>query len=144
MRRAVLLRFLAGLLPLFTGMSGVVNGPSELTASLTPLQRLTSYGVLAYGISGLLLGMLVLSGLRPKIAESRRRHRATLAVGNAWGLALVLTGTIAPVAFGGRSWLVAVAAFAVTLLVVAGALWLVRAAERTREQFVAPSSSAAD
>lgn len=130
MRRAIVLRVLAGLLPLVTGISGVLNGPMELALSLTPLQRLTTYGVLAYGISGLVLGMLVLSGLRPRIGASRRRRRAALALGNTWGLAVVLTGTIAPVAFGGTSWLVGLAAFAATALVVALALWLVRVVER--------------
>ena len=129
-RRAIVLRGLASLLPLFTGMSGVVNGPSELSASVTALQRTVTYGVLAYGIAGLMLGMLVLVGFHQTLGPSTRRRRATLAVGNAWGLALVLTGTLAPVAFGGTSWAVGLVACLATALVVAGALWLVRAAER--------------
>jgi hypothetical protein len=129
-RRAMILRGLASLLPLFTGMSGVVNGPGELADSLTTMQRVVTYGVLAYGIAGLMLGMFVLVGFHQTLGPSTRRRRATLAVGNAWGLALVLTGTVAPVAFGKTSWAAGFAAFVATALVVAGALWLVRAAER--------------
>jgi predicted membrane channel-forming protein YqfA (hemolysin III family) len=142
-RRAIILRGLASLLPLFTGMSGVVNGPSELPASITTMQRVVTYGVLAYGIAGLMLGMLVLVGFHLTLGPSTRRRRATLAVGNAWGLALVIAGTIAPVAFGEQSWLVGLVACVVTALVVAGALWLVRAAERASAP-AAPAAPAVD
>lgn len=129
-RRAIVLRGLASLLPLFTGMSGVVNGPGELRASLTTMQRVVTYGVLAYGVAGLMLGMFVLVGFHQTLGPSTRRRRATLAVGNAWGLALVIAGTLAPVAFGKTSWAAGFAACVATALVVALALWLVRAAER--------------
>ena len=141
-RRAIVLRALASLLPLFTGMSGVVNGPSELPAAITTMQRAVTYGVLAYGIAGLMLGMLVLVGFHQTLGPSRRRRRATLAVGNAWGLALVLTGTVAPVAFGNASWAAGFAACVATALVVAGALWLVRAAERASPPAPAPAVGA--
>ena len=134
MRKAILLRVLASLLPLFTGMAGVINGPSELPTSFTLTQRAVTYGVLAYGIAGLVLAMLLLIGLRPKVAASRRRRRATLAVGNTWGAIVVLVGTVAPVAFGETSWWVGAASFVACALVIAGALWLVRAAERTAER----------
>ncbi len=141
-RRAVVVRVLAALPLVVTGLSGAWRGPGELRDAVTTLQRLTEVGVLAYGGSGLLAGAAVLAGLGRCSADLRRRPVA-LGATTSWAVALVATGTLAPVAFGGASWWAGAAGGAATAAIAALVVWLVRRVER-EERSAGASAPARD
>jgi hypothetical protein len=103
----------------FTGLAGLYNGLDELHDARTPLQKTVTYGVLTYGV----LGLLCAFGL----AMHRRWTRS--AVG-AWSVVIVYVATMASIAYGGAdaSAAGALAGGMATALIAVGVWWTVRAA----------------
>lgn len=97
---------------MLTAYTGLVDGSSGLRSALTPGERATIGTQLAYGVCSVaaLVAMFV-----------RRRWVFPILV--AWGLALTVTGGLAPVVFGGTNVWIGVAGGASVAAVVALVLW---------------------
>ena len=77
------------LLPLVTGILGLLNGLGDWREATTPLQQVAAIGVIAYGPLGVLAAAALSNG-----------HRWWRPLLRVWAVALILTGAVSSAAWG--------------------------------------------
>lgn len=97
---------------LLSGYNGIIEGIQATHVADTPGMKVATATQLLYGFAGI-----------AAIAAIFLRRRLVLPILVAWGIAVVATGALAPVVYGGSSLGVGLAGGAVTAVVVAFVLW---------------------
>lgn len=105
-------RVVAALLPLLTGVLGLVNGTSDWHHATTMSQQIAGAGVILYGPLGVLTAVALLGGLR--------WWRPALI---AWAVIISVVGGFSPVAWGDAPPVYGILAGFSSALICAGVLW---------------------
>lgn len=110
-------RVLASLVPIATGALGLISGPNDVRAALTPIQSLAAWSAVTYGALGM--------GLAAGFLLGRPWSRSLTVL---WGIPLTLTGGLAPIVWGGATMASGILSALVTASVVGLVAWLGRRA----------------
>jgi len=105
-------RALVVIVLLLTVWLGLKEGSDAFRGAETSFQRLASLVQLEYGVAAV-----------AALVAFHRRSRWLLLLLLWWGLGLVATATLAPVAWGGAPWISGLGSGIATALAVAGVIW---------------------
>lgn len=110
-------RIIALALLAFTGAAGIYNGVTELDDVTNRLQAVVTGGVFGYGVLG-----------TAAVVAALGRRPATKWLAGAWGAAVTMVASLAPIAYGEGEVpvMVALAGGAATAAIAAGVWWAVR------------------